>query len=384
MKNILFVSHDANRAGAQILLLRFLRLLKDANEAFTFSILLKDGGIIEEDFKAVAPVYFWKQKLQSRKTILINKFIGKITSTKSPENQTLENLKAQKFDLVISNTITNGDILPALKELNCPIITYVHELEMGIQQYTLPEHFRNVIKLSSAFIACGEAVKLNLIENHEIESDKIMILPSLLPESALSFVADKEKTIKLKNQYGIPEDAFLVGGIGTVDLRKGVDIFLQVARKFKENKEIYFLWLGGQNTEIDYKIFQIDNNRLGLENVVFQTSVSNPLDFMSSFDVFFVSSREDPYPLVVLEAAMLEKPIICFDKAGGAKDFVENDCGFIIDYLDVDKTVDKIVELKDNSALRQQMGKSGRKKVLEIHNQDKAFQTFVKILNNEY
>lgn len=384
MKNILFVSHDANRAGAQILLLRFLRLLKDKNQEFVFSILLKDGGLIEEDFKVVAPVYFWKQKLQSRKRILINKFIGKITSTKSPENQTLENLKEQKFDLIVSNTITNGDILPALKELNCPIITYVHELEMGIQQYTLPEHFRNVIKLSNAFIACGEAVKLNLIENHEIDSDKITVLPSLLPESALSFVANTEKTIKLKNQYGIPEDAFLVGGIGTVDLRKGVDIFLQVARKLKDHKEIYFLWLGGQNTETDYKIFQIDNNRLGLRNVIFQTSVNNPLDFMSSFDVFFVSSREDPYPLVVLEAAMLEKPIICFDKAGGAKDFVENDCGFIIDYLDVDKTVDKIVELKDNSALRQQMGEAGRKKVLERHNQDKAFKTFVEILNNEY
>ncbi|PWK26502.1 glycosyltransferase involved in cell wall biosynthesis [Arcicella aurantiaca] len=384
MKNILFVSHDANRAGAQILLLRFLRLLKDRKQDFTFSILLKDGGLIEEDFKVVAPVYFWKQKVQSRKRILINKFIGKITSTKSPENQTLESLKEQKFDLIISNTITNGDILPALKELNCPIITYVHELEMGIQQYTTPEYFRNIVKLSNAFVACGEAVKLNLIENHHIDADLISVLPSLLPETALSYMADSDKTIKLKNQYGIPEDAFLVGGIGTVDLRKGVDIFLQVAKKLNNHKEIYFFWLGGQNTETDYKIFQIDNNRLDLENVTFQTSVSNPLDYMASFDVFFVSSREDPYPLVVLEAATLQKPIICFDKAGGAKDFVEQDCGFIVDYLDIDKTVGKIVELKDNTALRQQMGKIGRKKVLERHNQDNAFKTFVEILNKEY
>ena len=382
MKNILFVSHDANRAGAQILLVRFLRLLINKKDEFKFSVRLKDGGIIEEDFKMIAPVYFWKQTLLSRKRALMNKLIGKLTANNLAQNVTLENLKKQKFDLIISNTITNGDILPALQELNCPIITYVHELEMGIQQYTLPDYFRNVVKLSNSFIACGEAVKQNLIENHHINAEKIEVLPSLLPESALSFEADIEKNIKLKNQYGIPADAFLIGGIGTVDLRKGVDIFLQVARKLKNQKDVYFLWLGGQSTETDYKLFQIDKNRLGLDHVIFQTSVANPLDFMSIFDVFFVSSREDPYPLVVLEAATLSKPIICFDKAGGAKDFVEKDSGCIIEYLDVEKVAEKIVELKENPVLRKQMGEMGRKKVLERHNQEIAFQTFVEILNN--
>jgi glycosyltransferase involved in cell wall biosynthesis len=382
MKNILFVSHDANRAGAQILLLRFLRLLIDKKDEFRFSVLLKDGGIIEEDFKMIAPVYFWKQNLYSRKRALMNKLIGKITANKLAHNDILENLKKQKFDLIISNTVTNGDILSDLKALNCPIITYVHELEMGIQQYTLPEYFQNVVKMSNGFIACGEAVKQNLIVNHQINAEKIKVLPSLLPESALSFEVDIEKNIELKNQYGIPENAFLIGGIGTVDLRKGVDVFLQVARKLKNRKDIYFLWLGGQNTETDYKLFQIDKNRLGLDQVIFQTSVTNPLDFMSIFDVFFISSREDPYPLVVLEAATLSKPIICFDKAGGAKDFVENDSGCIIEYLDVEKVADKIVELKEKPVLCKQMGEMGRKKVLERHNQEIAFQTFVEILNN--
>ena len=105
---------------------------------------------------------------------------------------------------------------------------------------------------------------------------------------------------------------------------------------------------------------------------------------MDAFDVFFVSSREDPYPLVVLEAAMLAKPIICFDKAGGAKDFVEKDCGFVIDYLDVNKVAEKIIELKENPILRKEFGDSARKKALERHNQDIAFQTFLNILNSEY
>ena len=381
MKNILFVSHDANRAGAQILLLRFLRLLKE-NQNFKFSILLKEGGIIEHEFTEIAETYFWKRPKSFGKRSLLSKLYKRITNKDYHKIKLLEMLKSKNFDLIVSNTIANGDILPILKSsLNVPIKTYVHELEMGIQQYTKPEYFENVKKISSSFIACAESVKENLIENYQVDATLIKVLPSLLPESVLNYEANKLSNEKLRNHYNIPLNAFLVGGMGTVDLRKGVDIFLQVAHKLKSNEEIFFLWVGGQEKEIDYKNFQIDKNRLELNNIIFQTSVENPLDYMSIFDLFFVSSREDPYPLVVLEAAMLSKAIVCFNKAGGAKDFVENDCGAVVEYLNVDSVVEKIVELKKNRLILEQMGNFGRKKVLERHNQTIAFQTFVEILS---
>lgn len=379
MKNILFLSHDANRAGAQILLLRFLRLLKE-NKYFQFSILLKEGGIIENEFNEIAQTYLWKEPKSIKKRNFFTKLYKKFTKVEDYHRILLKKLKAQKFDLIISNTITNGDLMPILTQLKCPIFTYVHELDMGIQQYTKPEYFQNVKLLSNAFIACAASVKENLIANHQIDESLIKTLPSLLPEAAVNYQVNQGANEILRIRYNIPVNAFLVGGMGTVDLRKGVDIFLQVASTLKSDSSVFFLWVGGQETETEYKNFQIDKSRLGLENVQFQPSVNNPLDFMSIFDVFLVSSREDPYPLVVLEAAMLAKPIICFDKAGGAKDFVENDCGAVIDYLNVEDTFKKIVELKDNPEMRESMGICGRKKVLERHNHTIAFQTFVDIL----
>jgi glycosyltransferase involved in cell wall biosynthesis len=62
-------------------------------------------------------------------------------------------------------------------------------------------------------------------------------------------------------------------------------------------------------------------------------AVSNPLDYLSVFDIFALTSREDPYPLVVLEAALLQKPMVCFEKAGGAQDLIETDAGLIVPYL---------------------------------------------------
>ncbi len=380
MKNILFVSHDANRAGAQILLLRFLKLLKKHPD-FKFSILLKEGGIMEKEFDEIVTNYFWKAKNNTSKNSILKKIVNRVFKRNTYEKDLLKELANQKFDLIVSNTLTNGDLLAKLSTLNVPISTYVHELEMGIQQYTTPESFRNTLKLTESYIACAESVKENLVRNHSIDATKIKVLPSLLPEAALNFKSSISNILSLKDKYNIPKDAFLVGGMGTVDLRKGVDIFLQVANQLKDKKDLYFLWVGGQNTEIEYKIFQIDKERLSLKNVIFQTSINNPLDFMDAFDVFFVSSREDPYPLVVLEAAILAKPIICFDKAGGAKDFVEKDCGFVVDYLDVNNVVEKIIELKENSIMRKELGDSAHKKALDRHNQEIAFQTFVEILN---
>jgi glycosyltransferase involved in cell wall biosynthesis len=381
MKNILFVSHDANRAGAQILLLRFLQLLK-VNTDFQFSILLKEGGIIQEEFQKMAEVYFWNEPVPLKNNSFVEKIKRKFLPTQAEAMGVLDQLAQQKFDFIISNTVTNGDILPALAQLNIPIVTYVHELDMGINQYTKRELFRNVKNLSTSFIACAESVKQNLINNHGVDTTKIKVLPSLLPEDAISFESEPLIQNTLRNRFKIPMDAFIVGGMGTVDLRKGVDVFLQVARKLADYKDIYFIWVGGQVGEIEYKNFLIDKKRLELDHVFFQATIPYPLEYIDIFDVFFLSSREDPYPLVVLEAAALGKPIICFDKAGGAKDFVENDCGAVVDYLDVDAAVQKIVDFKENIVLREQMGENARKKVEERHNQNIAFQTFVEILDS--
>lgn len=376
-KNILFVGHDANRAGAQILLLRFLTMLK-ADECFSFTVLLKDGGELEEDYRALAPTFLWQGASQQNSVLkrIVRRLTGKVDSHKN----TQAILKDSHFDLIVVNTFTNGELFPFLKKFDCPILTYVHELEMGIQMYTHPLEFQEVLKGSAGFIACAESIRQNLLGSYGILDEKIHVLPSLLPDSALSYEENVEKTKLLKVKYGIPSDALLVGGMGTVDLRKGVDIFLRIANQVKQER-ISFLWVGGKKEEVDFQLFEIDRQKLGLHQLTFQDSVSNPLDYMAMFDIFCISSREDPYPLVVLEAALLAKPILCFDEAGGAKDFVEEDAGVIVPYLDVKQMAAEIRQFQDNPVRIKQMGEQARKKVLERHDKDQAFQKFVSILS---
>ena len=118
----------------------------------------------------------------------------------------------------------------------------------------------------------------------------------------------------------------------------------------------------------DYYKISHDIKKAGLEQYVhFCGHVANPLDYFAASDLFALVSREDPYPLVCLEAAMLGKPILCFANAGGMPEFVENDAGFVVPYLDIDAMADKVTEFIKDEKLLEDMGARASRKVKERH-----------------
>jgi glycosyltransferase involved in cell wall biosynthesis len=127
-----------------------------------------------------------------------------------------------------------------------------------------------------------------------------------------------------------------------------------------------------------------DIKNMGLENIVILIeSTPEPIKIMSCFDVFFLSSREDPYPLVVLEAAMMEIPSIVYEKSGGATEFVSEECGLLINYINSNDTVAAIKQLKEDSELRNRLAVNARKKYLALHTKEKVYQVFQSCLITE-
>jgi glycosyltransferase involved in cell wall biosynthesis len=273
----------------------------------------------------------------------------------------LNRYRRMGIGLVYSNTITNGDLLEYLAPLGCPVITHVHELENYIHSCGR-DNLEKVVRHTDLFIAASQAVRENLVTNHGIPDDKVVIVHEYTPVDVSVSVSRKEMLARLS----IPEDAFVVGGSGTTDWRKSPELFLQLARCVRDTSghdDIYFVWVGGGcSWELDY-----DMKKMGLTNVVFVPSNPTPLDYFNCFDVFTLTSRIDPYPVVCLESAALGKPIICFDKAGGMPEFVEDDCGFVVPYLDLQAMADKVIALYDDRTLSRTLGENARRKVVARH-----------------
>jgi len=363
-KKVLFISHSAGRTGAPLMLLNFLKWMKNHSD-ISFEILLKTSGELEQDFADLVPT---KVFAQSSPNNLISRVRNKLDlkgARSHKSRQLLEYYKRAGISLIYSNTITNGEILAALSSLGIPVITHIHELDYWIKQFG-EKNLRQVRRDTSHYIAASEAVKANLVGKHAVPAEKIEVVHSFIPTHGI-----KADPAGIRQQLDIPEDAFVILGSGHETWRKGKDLFVELAAEvFKAlpERQIHFLWVGGWEKEKDRRNIQDDQQRLGLTGRVhFIGEVINPLDYFAAGDVFAMVSREDPFPLVCLEAALLGKPILCFSDSGGMPEFVEDDAGFIVPYLDLTAMSERIANLASDKALCIQLGKRAAEKVKALY-----------------
>ena len=365
MPKILFISHDATRTGAPILILNLVKLLLTFNE-FEINFLLKAGGVLENEFKHLAPTFMLRQKRTSRLIKVKDKLLKKRDLI---EDESFLN----EYDFIISNTITNGSILQKIRSnYKGKIISYIHELEVASKTYTNAAGVDAVVKNSDQFWVPSSLVKEFLQRDLHISSECISIMPYYIENKKNEFLNKKTENT-----------AFTVGGCGTVDWRKGADLFLQVANALflkRPDASIIFKWKGAtKGVELMRLEYQLKMNNL-IGKVIFEESSADLDTFYESLDLFLLTSREDPYPLVILEAAQSAIPSICFDGVCGSRDFIHNsNGGFVVPFLDITRMRDAVLAFYDTPADLKVKGKNAKNFLSSTHsNKDYVYNEFKK------
>ncbi|WP_010419520.1 glycosyltransferase family 4 protein [Anaerophaga thermohalophila] len=383
---ILFISHDASRTGAPILLRNFIKWLHQ-NTEHKGTLILRIGGILETDFNKLTNTHIFYPKWYNHYPTIIKRLLNRSGWYKQRlnhyHNELLRKLKKENFDLIYSNTIVNTDVLEFLKTLHIPVITHIRELETTINHYGGRQLIEKLNSQTTKFIADSYSVKVNLIGKHKIAKDKISVvheyveIPERLPETSV-----KER---IRQKHNIPEDTFIVGASGGGLWRKGYDLFIQTAIATcnqPNHQNTYFIWVGDFKEKDEVQL-RYDIEKSGLEDkILFVGTQKEPLNYFSLFDVFILASREEPFGIVGMEAALFNTPIICFEKAGGMPEFVGNDCGLTIPYLNIPKVVEAINFFKENPQKREEMGNNARNKVLKEHSLETKSKEILNIIEN--
>ena len=362
-KKILFIAPNASSKcafSAFTLLMDFFVWMK-ANTDIPFNILAVRGGDLEPEFKKIAPTFVLLR--DGRRAGLLNSILSRL------ELMWKVLLLRFKFTrsntaLIYSMTMSNGYALKLLSSIGCPVICHIQELEYVIEYLGGLEGLKRYI---NQYIACCAAGKNCLVNSYAIPESKIETIDQCLAFPRLKIQHDRNY---IRGLLGIPRDAVIVYASGTTEWRKAPDIFIQLARIVNgiSKDPVYFIWIGGEDRGPVYDRLIHDVKKIGLEErVKFLGAKSDPYDYYSACDIFILVSREDMFPMVVLEAAYIGKPILCFDRAGGAKEFVEDDAGFVVPYLDVEAMSAKIIDLVNSPQLRGRLGGRAREKVIERH-----------------
>jgi glycosyltransferase involved in cell wall biosynthesis len=361
---LVFVGHEASLTGApytQLYLIQWLR----AHTAHSIELVLLRGGALVPEFEKVAKVHILNNYIDNAS--FGQRFTRKLEHlTNWRTKQIFKKLRDVQPSLIFANTTITLDVAVQLKRvLQVPLLINIHELETTFYYYNA-EEFQVNSKLVDFFIPGSQRVKQYYEMAFGVPTDKARVVYDYTGDSLGGITT----AAQVRQQLGIPAGTRIVGAIGSLGWRKGPDLFLQVAQQVAAagQQEARFVWVGGNPASPSFKELQYDIERMGLaDSVLFVGNQSDLRGYYEAFDVLLLTSREDPFPLVCIEAGMTGCPTICFAQAGGMPEFVRSDAGFVVPYANTQAMSEKTMYLLQHESIRRDMGAQARQRAGDGH-----------------
>ncbi len=216
-------------------------------------------------------------------------------------------------------------------------------------------------------IACSKSIKEHLINNYEIDEGRIKIIYNTVDPNEVSPIKTKSELI---SELNIPVDKFIIGYFGRMDFNeKGVDILLKAfLNPNKVNKNMFLLLIGNGKDEGKIRDL-ITRNKLSAKLINAQIDIFN---YYKLIDILVLPSRIDPFPLVMLEAGLMQKPFIG-SNVDGITELIEHEKdGLLFESENVDDLKNQILRIFKDKKLTDTIAKNLNKKVLESYTIDKT------------
>lgn len=315
MKRVLFFTPTGGRTGSEMML---KYLISQLNDTIVPAIYTRGKGEIfeKEDYETY--------KLNKNGVFIDSIYNGIYFKLKGelPEISFIKSVQRRfQADIWYLNTITMYAFAPLARQLGIPYIVHVHEL-IGMYDDLPALGFEELLQYASKIICCSQMVE------DRIRSMGYTNTLLVYANIDISCIQVNETPSTIREKLHIPSDAFLWVMSGSTNLRKGFDLVPDLLAHLPKNH--YLLWLGASRST-GLRTYVL--NRVKQENRHFIMTGElneNYYDYLNAADGFVLLSREDPFPLVMLEAAYLQKPIVSF-ASGGANEFILPGMGHVID-----------------------------------------------------
>ncbi|PCJ07332.1 MAG: hypothetical protein COB16_11655 [Rhodobacteraceae bacterium] len=300
-KVVLF-SHDAYRHGGQLLVKNMARVLTARYGVEVAIIVLGEGPLVAE-YRKIAPTY-------------------QVGGDAAELEGVLASLRQDGYRKAIVNTTVSGWVLPYLKAQGYFAVSLIHELPRLIREYNLEPVVKIIAEQADLIVFPARQVEAGFAGvAGDLDSDKCILRSQ---GSYLPWSSDPQHSTRIRAKLGLKESDKLVINVGYADARKGIDIFLNVAREIcARRQDVHFAWIGGTTADVQTWYLEdiaADAPEAGRIHVIPFTDT--PVPYYEAADLFFLSSREDPFPTVVLEALKAGLPVVGLQGSGGSTDLI--------------------------------------------------------------
>ena len=362
-RTVLLVCHEASRTGAPILAWNLARRLnRDYNlviamlhpEGDLLDLFVAECCVLVGPFRNSHLVWFYMSRL------------GRYLDEKFA------------FDFAIANSIETQPMLIGLAAARIPTVTLVHEfpnsdaaaarMQSGMMLSTQVV-FDAASQHRSALQCWPGITTRNQSVFHQGASEVPADPSKAVPNG--TFEAQRRPSVAdaVRGTGGRP----VVLGLGTISMRKGVDLFVSCAQAAVRRLgpgQVRFVWIGHVPQPHPEKYFmdwlgdQVKRSGLS-DSIVFLDPVDDLEGAYAAADVVMISSRLDPFPNVAMDAALAGVPVICFSEANGFADYLAQDprtASLAVPYLDTDAAGAAIADLLQDRTLRTNVGEALRER----------------------
>lgn len=365
---VLFISHQAERTGAPLVLLSVLNNIKKIDPTVEFYILLLEEGPLVKDFRNFGVVVndvietVWWRKIIPNKWLLkrmLNRYYDFI-------------IRSLKVDAIFANSVASLQTAMNLKEkLSVPIILYIHELKMVWANYNVTTY---ALSSCSYFIVVSNIVKKELVDSGINCRDIYIHYPS--SPYIHEFIENSNKDNNIFNNY---KDRFIIGISGPGIPNKGSSYLIDLVKEYKQSyieENPLFVWIGNWDILKLNEVNRIAAELNIAENLLFIDNVPNPIEYYKHFDVSLILSKAESFSLVALENGLLGNPVIMFKGSCGIEQFVTNEINsFVVPLGNLSEICKIIHKLYLDSEYRGQVGAAFRSTLVETlkHNDNSVF-----------
>lgn len=335
---VLLISHEASRSGAPKVAVLVARSL--VGQGHHVQIVSRTRGPLLEEFAAVAPVdveFFDRVRRRLRSAPGLGSLTWLIDTLVA-----FSIIAWRRPDLVYVNSTAAAIYLRPARWLRRSALLHGHESGGVTTQFLLDAKARS--EITNVFlVACSPSVQADLAQMTGVAAGRVVLLPSVPDDARVMSLSDQAVDAGLGVGRGL-----VVGCCGTVESRKGADLWVAMARRVQDalpDLEVRFIWIG----DIGDPSITVED-----EKIEFVGPLANPYPVMRTFDIATLPSRDDPFPLVVLESMILGKPVVAF-AVGAVADQIGR-TGVLVPPGDVDGFAEAVVALLLNQEERSRLG----------------------------
>ncbi|UCF64518.1 MAG: glycosyltransferase family 4 protein, partial [bacterium] len=255
---------------------------------------------------------------------------------------------------------------------------FVHTRQMNMPGRKRDPYHRFIYQRMDSFIAITCYLEKQALENLPIPAERILQI--YYGVETPDYVTPEGRE-KLRTDLNV-QGEFTVGLLGRLSEYKGQHLLIEATDILRQENIFIHAWIVGATFEAAYRqrLQSMVDKRQLQDQVHFMDFYPKPIELMSCFDAVVLTTKNETFGLVLIEAMHAGVAVIGSNDGGVPEIIDDGETGLLFETWNARSLADAIRRLYEDANYRAKLARAGQMKAREKFNLEHQYRKFLKAL----